>query len=371
MKKLLSLLSVLTISGSAIPTTIANKPYIITAYDNIKLKTKESKIVINGKNDMFTASGIVLNNKLYFGSTNNGKVYEYDPATGQQKIVITAESSQWKPEADFKSPGVILKNKLYFASFNGKVYEYDPQTQKQKVVITAGFSDKFYDSCIVLNNKIYAQTTDEDIYEYDPATGQQQETTIGKNWKWDYITFLNNKLYIVINDKSVYEYDYETQEQKFLFKSKDYITSKIVILNNKVYFQGNALEYAHINEYDLLTKQEKEITSRLGLEFNGNALKNKLYFNTNRSTVYEYDPQTQKLNNIIVDNKGSFLSSGVIFNNKLYFGTNKGDVYEYDPATQESKIVTILDDAIYDSGTVLNNKIYFGTFNHVYEYDPN
>ncbi|WP_215826691.1 hypothetical protein [Spiroplasma endosymbiont of 'Nebria riversi'] len=248
MKKLLSLLSIITTTGTILPMVIANKPYVITVYDNIKLKTNESKIVINGKNDMFTASGIVLNNKIYFGSTNNGRVYEYDPQTQESKIVIKAETSQWKPRAEFKSPGVVLKNKLYFTSYNGRVYEYDPQTQK--IVITAKrFSDKFYNSSVVLNNKIYAQTTgiNPDIYEYDPITGQQQKITIGENWKWDYITSLNNKLYIIMNDKGeVYEYDSATQEQRLFFKSKEYITSKIVILNNKVYFQAGALENAHI-----------------------------------------------------------------------------------------------------------------------------
>jgi hypothetical protein len=34
MKKLLSLLSVLTISGTAAPTVIANNPYLITIYEN-------------------------------------------------------------------------------------------------------------------------------------------------------------------------------------------------------------------------------------------------------------------------------------------------------------------------------------------------
>ncbi|WP_215826690.1 hypothetical protein [Spiroplasma endosymbiont of 'Nebria riversi'] len=124
------------------------------------------------------------------------------------------------------------------------------------------------------------------------------------------------------------------------------------------------------NEYDLLTKQETEIISRLGFEFNGNALKNKLYFNTNGKTIYDYDPQTQKLNNIIVDNETTFISSGVILNDKIYFGTTNGKIYEYDPATQKSKIVTILDSAIHSSGIVLNNKLYFGTFSHVYEYNP-
>ncbi|RUO86005.1 hypothetical protein [Spiroplasma endosymbiont of Megaselia nigra] len=108
MKKLLSLLSVLTISGIALPTTIAASPYQkqeklnneinyqqINNLESLNRKKREnnnqnifgiSEVVIETNGDIFS-SGVALNNKVYFGSDDHN-VYEYDPATGQQKVVI-------------------------------------------------------------------------------------------------------------------------------------------------------------------------------------------------------------------------------------------------------------------------------------------
>ncbi|UZQ29679.1 MAG: hypothetical protein OHM56_11070 [Spiroplasma phoeniceum] len=116
MKKLLSLLSVLTISGSAIPTTIAASPYQKNNLETLNRKKRENnetleqqKIVIRTDSNI-SYSGIVLNNKLYWGSDDHN-VYEYDPATGEQKIVITTNYV-------VSSSGVVLNNKLYWGSFD-------------------------------------------------------------------------------------------------------------------------------------------------------------------------------------------------------------------------------------------------------------
>ncbi|WP_342277341.1 PQQ-binding-like beta-propeller repeat protein [Spiroplasma endosymbiont of Nephrotoma flavescens] len=93
--------------------------------ENIQ-KLEKQKIVIRTNGEVIS-SGIVFNNKLYFGS-NDGKVYEYDPVT-QQKVVITTNGV-------VLSSGIVFNNKLYFGSDDRKVYEYDPVTNQQKVVIT-------------------------------------------------------------------------------------------------------------------------------------------------------------------------------------------------------------------------------------------
>ncbi len=62
------------------------------------------------------SSGIVFNNKVFFSSFDHN-VYEYDPATGQQKVAITTNN-------EIKSSGVVFNNKLYIGSGDGNVYEY-------------------------------------------------------------------------------------------------------------------------------------------------------------------------------------------------------------------------------------------------------
>ncbi|WP_339025414.1 hypothetical protein [Spiroplasma endosymbiont of Agriotes lineatus] len=67
-------------------------------------------------NEKIRTFGVVLNNKLYFCSGDRN-FYEYDPATGQQRVIITTGS--WN-----ESSGVVLNNKLYFGSADGNIYEY-------------------------------------------------------------------------------------------------------------------------------------------------------------------------------------------------------------------------------------------------------
>ncbi|WP_339024778.1 PQQ-binding-like beta-propeller repeat protein [Spiroplasma endosymbiont of Agriotes lineatus] len=125
MKKLLSLLSTITISSGGIAGIVANNPYQKQEQlENINDKRQKrsnneninrAKIVITAK-EQIESSGVVFNNKLYFGSSDNN-VYEYDPATEQQKIVI-------KTNGEVISSGVVLNNKLYVGSWDKNVYEY-------------------------------------------------------------------------------------------------------------------------------------------------------------------------------------------------------------------------------------------------------
>ncbi|WP_338989164.1 PQQ-binding-like beta-propeller repeat protein [Spiroplasma endosymbiont of Seladonia tumulorum] len=181
MKKLLSLLSLLTIGGTAVPTTIAASPYqkeetkleiskVNYSQKNNLEKLNRVKRQNNKKNNIvgiseiviitnksIISSGVVLNNKLYFGSFDHN-VYEYNPETGQQKVVITTNDGIW-------SSGVVLNNKVYFGSYDKKVYEYNPETGQQKVVITT--NGGIWSSGVALNNKLYFGSKDNKVYEYD------------------------------------------------------------------------------------------------------------------------------------------------------------------------------------------------------------
>ncbi len=176
MKKLLSLLSLLTISGSAVPTTIAASPYqkektlnseinYSQTNNNLKRKKRQDneqnifgilKLVIQ-TNDCVDSSGVALNNKVYFGSYDN-KVYEYDQTTGQQKVVI-------KTNNNISSNILVINNKLYVCSYDPNVYEYDPATGQQKVVIQ---TNAYFSYGVALNNKIYFGSYNNNVYEYEP-----------------------------------------------------------------------------------------------------------------------------------------------------------------------------------------------------------
>ncbi len=145
MKKLLSLLIVLTIIGTAVPTTIAASLYQKEKNNYINYQEKnnlENLNKIKGGADIidsflqivietsgnFKSSGIALNNNIYFGS-DDGKVCEYDPATGQQKVVF-------KAGGQIISSGLVLNNKLYFCAVSSDcVYQYEILDLTDKKII--------------------------------------------------------------------------------------------------------------------------------------------------------------------------------------------------------------------------------------------
>ncbi|WP_339024390.1 hypothetical protein [Spiroplasma endosymbiont of Agriotes lineatus] len=126
MKKLLGLLSTITIASGGMAGIVANSPYKKEKLENINNKRQKrsnnqnnkinrTKIVITTKGTILS-SGVILNNKMYFGSWDHN-VYEYDPVTEQQKIVSRLNGG-------VDSNGVVLNNKIYFGSHDNNVYEY-------------------------------------------------------------------------------------------------------------------------------------------------------------------------------------------------------------------------------------------------------
>ncbi|RUO85921.1 hypothetical protein D9R21_06050 [Spiroplasma endosymbiont of Megaselia nigra] len=115
-------------------------PYI----KNININKKDIEGIVN-TNKKTNSFRVLLNNKVYFCSNDNN-VYEYNPETKQQKIIITADGP-------ILLPGFVLNNKLYFILNNGQVYEYDPATSQQKIVTTADGPIPY--AGVVLNDKLY------------------------------------------------------------------------------------------------------------------------------------------------------------------------------------------------------------------------
>ncbi|RUO85924.1 ETX/MTX2 family pore-forming toxin [Spiroplasma endosymbiont of Megaselia nigra] len=349
MKKLLSLLSVLTISGTAVPTTIAASPYqkqknLNNNFTKSNLETlnrnkRENnnkikgilKSVINSE-DGFSL-GISLNNKVYFVSDK--KVYQYDPKTGQQNIVITTNSSIY-------SLGFAY-DKIYFSSYEndrkGRVYEYNPITDNKKVVITS--NDYIDSSGVVLNNKIYFCSSNGNLYQYDPKINQQENIIVinsSESFNSSGVV-LNNKIYFGSNNGHVYEYNPETRKYRVINSTGGYSVSSGVVLNNKIYFSSI---YGAVYEYNQNTGQyTTAFTVSSGIGFKGIILNNKIYFRSNDKNIYEYNPETRKHKSILNINEGIYNYELVLLNNKIYFGSNNGRVFEYDYFDLNESNITI------------------------------
>jgi len=267
MKKLLSLLSVLTVSGTAIPTTIAASPYQKEKTINSEINYSQTnnlenlnkhrskrdydflskKIVITATNGI-ESDGIVFNNKLYFGSLD-GKVYEYDPATEQQKVVITTGGPI------YKASGVIFNNKLYFSSDDSKVYEYTT-TGHSRVVLTA--NESIWTDGIVFNNKLYFGSEDDKVYEYNPETGHKKVVIKTNGNIYSSGVVFNNKLYFGSHDGKVYEFI------DFINDNANVNISKNIKLENNLNYSNNIDITSLVRRIEKLEKfHEKDINNAI------------------------------------------------------------------------------------------------------------
>ncbi|WP_338989252.1 PQQ-binding-like beta-propeller repeat protein [Spiroplasma endosymbiont of Seladonia tumulorum] len=304
MKKLLSLLSLLTIGGTAVPTTIAASPYqkeetkleiskVNYSQKNNLEKLNRVKRQDNKKNNIvgiseiviitnksIISSGVVLNNKLYFGSFDHN-VYEYNPKTEQQKVVITTNGS-------ILSSGVALNNKLYFGSEDNKVYEYNPETGQQKVVITTNGS--ILSSGVALNNKLYFGSEDNKVYEYNPETGQQKVVITTNGSILSSGVALNNKLYFGSKDNKVYEYDTLQLIESKIINMRDQVKRGLYLYHKK---QNPNSEIKQILNINLKNLTESELV----LE------------ETQKNKSYNLE---QDLNDICKDSNSTFINNSSI-----------------------------------------------------------
>ncbi|RUO86143.1 hypothetical protein [Spiroplasma endosymbiont of Megaselia nigra] len=216
MKKLLSLLSVLTIIGAAVPTTIAASPYqkeenlnrnkrdiskinnLINEIKNIKfngiLKVLYYGPALNGETlraqDMFT-----WGNRLYFRYQNSGWIYEYDQ---QRKTVVRAELNHkvyeylnfvnWSNVIKNNKNIIKLNNKEYFIK-SSDLYEKDKNNNTEQKITN---DNMIMENGIILNDKIYLLSDNNKLYEYWPFESMLEQDDSLISWKQLFNDWKNN-----------------------------------------------------------------------------------------------------------------------------------------------------------------------------------
>ncbi|MFW4371192.1 MAG: hypothetical protein EHV01_004560 [Spiroplasma sp. hy2] len=116
MKKLLSLLSVLTISGTAVPTTIAASPYQKEETINNSKKLNRSKREINQDLVVLKDKKIEKNTLTFYFNNKDEKVINYFPSTGFFLSDLKPKEHIYKKIYNFNLGKInpIIYNKIYF-----------------------------------------------------------------------------------------------------------------------------------------------------------------------------------------------------------------------------------------------------------------
>ncbi|WP_339024006.1 PQQ-binding-like beta-propeller repeat protein [Spiroplasma endosymbiont of Agriotes lineatus] len=156
--------------------------------NNENNKINRTKIIIKTGGYVFS-SGVVFNNKLYFGS-GDSNVYEYDPATllqdNKKLLLKQIKITEFILLAWFSTIKYILVHMI------NNVYEYDPATGQQKTVIKT--EEGIWSPGVIFNNKLYIGSGDGNVYEYSNYYNLRQINNNSDNAILNELNYLNPDL---------------------------------------------------------------------------------------------------------------------------------------------------------------------------------
>ncbi|WP_375315305.1 ETX/MTX2 family pore-forming toxin [Spiroplasma endosymbiont of Tipula paludosa] len=317
MKKLLSLLSTITITSSGMTGIVANKPS--TDFHR--------RVVHVGEN----VNGLTtLNNKVYFGSQDD-YLHEYNPATSSHRRVVRVGENVYELTT--------LNNKIYFGSQDNYLHEYNPATSSHRRVVHVG--EDVY-GLTTLNNKIYFGSQDDYLHEYNPATSSHRRVVHVGEDVYE-LTTLNNKIYFGSQDNYLHEYNPATSSHRRVVHVGEDVYG-LTTLNNKIYF-GSQDNYLH--EYNPATSSHRRVV-HVGEDVYGlTTLNNKIYFGSQDNYLHEYNPATSSHRRVV--HVGEDVYGLTTLNNKIYFGSQDDYLYEYFEPINIQKIILV------DNINIINN----------------
>jgi len=312
---------------------------------------------------------VLLNGKLYGttifgGNTNNGVIFEFDPATDTYTKKYNFDFNSRVGVRPRDNELLIYNSKLYGMTNEGGtnnvgvIFEFDPATDTytKKYDFKDLNGEKPYGGLSLLNDKFYGTTSEGGtnnvgvIFEFDPATD-----TYTKKYDFD-------------NTNGTKPFDGLT-----LSGSKFYGTTSEGGANGVgVIFEFDPATNTYTKKYDFDDTNGARPLAELVL-FNG-----KFYSTTNEGglgkvgVIFEWDPNTNVLSKKIdfsyKEEGGYPIGSFVSLNNKFYGVTydggdnNLGVIFELDPVTDTYTKKYDFDrtNGGYPTGTLtlLNNKLY-------------
>jgi outer membrane protein assembly factor BamB len=273
----------------------------------------------------------VANGLVYVGA-QDGKLYAFDAATGDQPKWVASTGG-----AIDSSPAVV-NGFVYVGSQDGNLYAFDAATGQKKGVASVGNSTS--SSPTIANGLIYIGSDNGNLYAFDAAIAAQS------NWvpKWVASTnpstrtgqrgiasspaVANGLIYVSSRDGNLYAFDAATGHQQWVASTKGVIDSSPAVANGFVY-----------------------VGSQDGKLYAFNAIGGQ--------------PKWSALTGAIHD------SSPAVANNLVYVGSwENHSLYAFDAATGHQQWVTSMGDAIYSSPVVANGLVYVGSFDgKLYAFD--
>ncbi|UZQ30768.1 MAG: hypothetical protein OHM56_04435 [Spiroplasma phoeniceum] len=341
MKKLLSLLSVLTISGSAVPTTIAASPYKKQEQiqkDNLKISKCNNSYIEKFTNIESDIRNIAVDSKknIYFSmsETNDVNYYVYTLKQGETiaNKVLGIQNTYVNSIVVDNNDNIYIATGLTY-NFNGSLYLLKQGENFANKIL--GLNENSITSLVIKNNDIYIGTSSGHIYVLKQGEVIPKQINFKQNFSSDddvNTMDINKKgdIYFGIyknggGNNGVYVLKNGTSEiQKFTQIDRIDVASINVDNDDNMYFGTDYFTYILKNNGEFTKIYRIQGIKNILIDNKNNAyfvdynhiyllLKNKIKYLT--PTVRKIDT----LENISIWN--SFINK---LNNRIYFATSNG-----------------------------------------------
>ena len=279
--------------------------------------------------ETFILSLVVFNNKLYGGTRNNGKLYEWNGTDAWVEV-----APQLGSESQIQALAV-FNGKIYGGTSQaGKLYEWNGTNAWVEVAPNLASASQVHD-LIVFNSKLYG-AVDGYLYEWNGTNAWVEVAPNLSQDVWSLAVF-NGKIY---GGSGLFGKLYEWNGTNAWVEVAPQLGSAahiyaLAVFNNKLYGGTGALTGGVSNLY----------------EWNGT------------DAWVEVAPTLESANSI---------NSLAVFNNRLYGSTGDGKLFEWNGINAWIKVAPRLESSIQPLA-VFDNKLYGGTrFNgSLYEFQTN
>lgn len=322
MKKLLGLLSTLTISSGTIPITTFNNSLLKASQSSNYHKHKHLKTIITKDKDQIKCISVDSNDNIYFGTQHinqeKGSLYK----TVDQGKTIT-KIVNWLQDVDYSF--VDKKDNVYFGSDNDF---YVLKKNTTKPILINGFLIRRNEFIIDSKNNIYFLKSDEknenQIYVLKNDTTVIQKTDFNINGISKIAIDKNDNIYYASRNNGLNEHIYFIANGEKTAKEIAIIpyglVNAILLDNQNNIFIGTSF---YTYQYDINEKILKKIDRLNGADFIVDDTENNIYFASYQSNKWYMLKQKQISKRIPIAKNIETLEAG----KQISYVTNNNNIY--------------------------------------------
>ncbi|MFH1101423.1 MAG: DUF2341 domain-containing protein [Methanobacteriota archaeon] len=301
------------------PATVNNKVYFGSSNNRVYCLNASTgeQIWTYGTYDCVDSSPVVYKGKVYIGS-DDGHLYCLNASTGDWIWQYTTNHVVW-------SSPTVADEKVYFGS-NRALYCINASTGAKIWNYTIGFT--IYSSPAVANGKVYIGSDDNNVYCFNATTGEKI---------WNYTTggdvtsspaIANGKVYIGSYDHNVYCLNATTGAKIWNYNTFDWIHSSPAVVDGKVYIGSASYKVYCLNAST--GEQIWNYTTGASISSSPAVADGKVYIGSYDHNVYCLNATTgEKIWNYTTG--FTVYSSPAVANGKVYVGSRDSKLYCFGP----------------------------------------